>query len=69
MKRGENDDRKQSICLKELRESLICLKIIIKAKLVESGKLESLACEADELISILVTSIKTAKKNIKIEEG
>ena len=60
---------KMSICLKELRESLICLKIIIKAKLVDPGKLEPLASEADELISIFVTSIKTAKKNIKTEES
>ncbi len=59
---------KMSISLKELRESLICLKIIIKAELVDSSKLSSLADEADELISIFVTSIKTAKKNIKTEE-
>ena len=56
---------KMSISLKELRESLICLKIIIKAELVEPGKLQPLAEEADELISIFVTSIKTAKKNIR----
>ena len=37
---------KMSICLKELRESLICLKIIIKAELVVPDKLDPLAQEA-----------------------
>ena len=55
---------KMSVSLKELRETLICLKIVEKAEMVALEKLQPLADEADELISIFVTSIKTAKRNI-----
>tara|TARA_B100000315_G_scaffold250467_1_gene283339 strand:- start:2246 stop:2620 length:375 start_codon:yes stop_codon:yes gene_type:complete len=59
---------KMKVCLKELRETKICLLLIIKAKLLKTtSKLEPLINENDELISIFVTSIKTAKqKNKKI---
>ena len=60
---------KMSVSLKELRETLICLKIIAKAEMLVLEKLQPLENEADELISIFVTSIKTAKHNIKTEEG
>lgn len=60
---------KMSVSLKELRETLICLKIVINAKMLTLEKLQPLTDEADELISIFVTSIKTAKRNIKKEEG
>ncbi len=60
---------KMSISLKELRETMTCLKIITKAELVEFSKLEPLISEANELVSIFVTSIKTAKKNIETKEG
>ena len=36
-----------------------------KEKMLGSDKLQPLADEADELISIFVTSVKTAKQNIK----
>ena len=55
---------KMKICLKELRESLICLKIIVKSELLEAERLQSMMDETDELISIFVTSIKTAKQNM-----
>ncbi len=57
---------KMGICLKELRESFVCLKIIEKASL--SNDLERLIetkKEVNELISIFVASIKTAKSNLK----
>ncbi len=57
---------KMGICLKELRESFVCLKIIEKANLTTD--LHGLALaknEANELISIFVSSIKTAKANVK----
>lgn len=60
---------KMSISLKELRETLICLKIVSKSEMLSDGNLESLVDEANELISIFVTSIKTAKKNIKRENS
>ena len=56
---------KMKISLKELRETKVWLQMIIKASLINpSSKLELLIREADELISIFVTSVKTAKKNI-----
>ena len=55
---------KMGICLKELRETNNCLKIIERANLHSNLKmLDQLKIEANELISIFVASIKTAKKN------
>jgi len=55
---------KLKIALKELRETEVWLKIIIKAKIIQpSAKLSSLLQETDELVSILFKSIDTAKKN------
>jgi len=56
---------KMGLCLKELRESYNCLKILNKAKLY-NGKLEKIENAIDEcnqLISIFVASIKTSKNN------
>ena len=60
---------KMKVCLKELRESLVCLKIIVKAELLGEEKLKPLIAEANELISIFVTSIVTAKKNMAKDKG
>ena len=55
---------KLKIALKELRETEVWLKIIIKSELIKpSGKLQPLLQETDELISILFKSIETAKNN------
>ena len=52
---------KMKICLKELRETKVWLSMIIRANLIESSsKIESLIDENNQLISIFVTSIKTA---------
>ena len=57
---------KMKVCLKELRETKIWLLMIIRAKLVKpASKLEPLINENDELISIFVSSIKTAKQKDK----
>ena len=57
---------KMKVCLKELRETKVWLKIIIKAKLMKPvSRLNDLINENDQLISIFVTSIKTAKANIQ----
>lgn len=54
---------KMKIALKELRESLVNLKIIDKSKLLENHNiLKSTTKENDELISIFVKSVKTAEK-------
>ncbi len=55
---------KMKICLKELRETRIWLLMIVKANLIRPAtKLQPLIDENVELISIFVTSIKTAQKN------
>jgi len=54
---------KMKICLKELRESYRCLRLIQRVPLVEPpSKLDALLSETDELIRIFVASIKTAEK-------
>jgi len=54
---------KLKIALKELRETEVWLKIIVRAELIKpSTKLSSLLKETDELISIIFKSIDTAKK-------
>jgi four helix bundle protein len=55
---------KMKISLKEFREAQICLKIIVKSGLLELERLQSLIDEANELVAIFVTSIKTAKQNM-----
>lgn len=54
---------KLKIALKELRETLIWLKIISRANLIKSAAmLTPLMRENDELIAILFASVKTAGK-------
>ena len=55
---------KVQIALKELRESDVWLKIIIRSKMIEDAEqLTPLVKETDELISILVASARTARRN------
>lgn len=55
---------KMKICLKELRETKISLKIIKRKPLLKSDKIIDEALkECDELIAIFVKSIDTAQKN------
>ncbi len=57
---------KIKVDLKELRETLICLKIILRAKLIKSDEIiETGINESNELISIFVKSVETAQKNIQ----
>ena len=54
---------KMKICLKELRETLVSLKIIQIKPLVKKTDLLSIALqECNELISIFVKSIQTSEK-------
>ena len=55
---------KMKISLKELRETSVCLRIVVKAEMITLDNLQPLRSEANELISIFVTSINTAKKNL-----
>ena len=51
------------VALKELRETEVWLKIIVRPELIQpSTKLSPLLQETDELISIFFKSIDTAKK-------
>ncbi len=55
---------KLKVALKELRETEIWLKIILKAKMIKPvSKLTPLLQETDELVAILFTSVETAKKS------
>ena len=52
---------KMKIALKELRETLVWLKIIERKPLCEPAKMPDIVKECDELIAIFVKSIKTAE--------
>ena len=56
---------KMKIVLKELRETYVCLKIILKSKLYRSKeKILKAIDENNELISIFVRSVETARNNL-----
>jgi four helix bundle protein len=55
---------KMRVSLKELRETYVCLKIIDKSGYLKSNEfLQAALKENNELISIVVASIGTAKRN------
>jgi four helix bundle protein len=56
---------KLKICLKELRESRRWLRLLRRARLVPTQKMTLILEEAEELIRIFFTSIRTAEKNSK----
>ena len=53
---------KMKICLKELRETLVWLKIIERKRLCPPERLGEIIEECDELIAIFVASVKTAEE-------
>ncbi len=55
---------KMRVVLKELKESKVCLKLILKKSIVDSSsELENTINENKELIAIFIKSIETAEKN------
>ena len=54
---------KLGICLKELRESRIWLRIVQRRTLLKASVVEPVLRETEELIRIFKTSIATAKRN------
>jgi four helix bundle protein len=52
---------KMKICQKELRETLVCLKLIEKRGWFAQGKMTAIINESNELIAIFVASNKTAQ--------
>ena len=56
---------KMKIILKELKESRVCLKIILHKQMIKPiSRLDDLYKECEALIAIAAKSIDTAKKNI-----
>ena len=53
---------KMGIVEEETDESLYWIELLIEAGIIESKRLESLMKEADELLAITVSSIKTARR-------
>lgn len=56
---------KLGIVLKELRESRVWLRLMVKAKLLPPAKLNALIDECFQLMNIIAKSIVTAKANSK----
>jgi len=56
---------KMRVCLKELRETRVWLIMISRSMLKPENDIDLLLKENVELVSIFVTSIKTANKKIK----
>lgn len=54
---------KLKVILKELRETRVCLKIIIKKPLLEKEKVSNAIDENNQLLAIFLKSIETASKN------
>jgi four helix bundle protein len=58
---------KLKLALKELRETVVWLKIIRRKRLIESTQIVDVALvECDELIAIIVSSIATATKRMRM---
>jgi four helix bundle protein len=57
---------KMKLSLKELRETKVWLRMIVRADLIKSAiKLDPLIGENDQLISIFVSSLRTVEQNRK----
>ena len=56
---------KLAIALKELRESNIWIRLIVKSDLIPSQRLEQLREECDHLCKIIAKSLVTAKSNLQ----
>ncbi len=63
--RGAESDRdfihKLKICLKELNESRVWLKIIARSEMLPESRLQGITQECDELCRIINASVKTTK--------
>lgn len=56
---------KMSISRKEARETLYWLKLLNASEIIEESKLQEITQEADELVRILTSIVKTAQTNAK----
>jgi len=55
---------KLAIVLKELRESSVWIRLIVKSELIPEQRLELLQDECDQLCKIIAKSLVTAKSNL-----
>lgn len=53
-------------CLQELDETAFWIELLIEAEIMPKERMSDIEKETDELIAIFVSSIKTAKKNLKL---
>jgi four helix bundle protein len=53
---------KIEMALQELDESVYWMELLIEAEIVDRGRLEPLMQEADELIAMAVTAVRTIKR-------
>jgi four helix bundle protein len=60
---------KMKVCLKELRETHVWLKLLRALGLADQAAVGEAIAETDELIAIFVTSIATARRNDKRSGG
>jgi len=60
---------KLQIVEEELDESLYWMELLIEAEIISEDRLKDLMAEGDELLSIVVVSIKTTKKNDTIPKS
>ena len=56
---------KLEVALQELDETAYWLELLIEAEIVSPKRLESLLAEIDELIAIIVASVRTMKRRGK----
>jgi four helix bundle protein len=54
---------KMKLCLKELRETSISFKIVLRKKMLNTKKVDDVLKEGTELIAIFTKSISTAERN------
>ncbi|HHJ06174.1 MAG TPA: four helix bundle protein [Anaerolineae bacterium] len=52
---------KLKICLKELNETRVWLKIIVRSEMLSENRIQGILQESDELCRIINASVKTAK--------
>ena len=56
---------KMRVCLKELRETQICLKIINQKPYMDNTLIAPVLDECNQLVAIFTTSVETKERNLK----
>ena len=61
---GRDFLHKMRVCLKELRESQVCLKIIARKPFLPPAVVDPVLNKCSELVAIFMTSIQTKERNM-----